>query len=83
MALAISENYLREIYNMTNEDKLDLVDLIINSMRVAKSRINISVNKRSKAWIDELEGKWGDDKSVEEMISDIKSSRTKNTSIVL
>ena len=66
MAVAISDKYLRDIYNLSNEEKLDLVDLIIKSMRVAHSKIGIS--KKSINWVDELEGKWIDSKSVDEMI---------------
>ena len=53
---------------MSNEEKLDLVDLIIKSMRVAHSKISIGISKKSKNWVDELEGKWIDSKSVDEMI---------------
>ena len=68
MAIAISDKYLRDIYNLSNEEKLDLVDLIIKSMRVAHSKINSGVRKKSLNWVDELEGKWIDSKSVDEMI---------------
>ena len=68
MAVAISDKYLRDIYNLSNEEKLDLVDLIIKSMRVAHSKIGIGIRKKSINWVDELEGKWIDSKSVDEMI---------------
>lgn len=83
MAVAISDKYLRDIYNLSNEEKLDLVDLIIKSMRVAHSKIGIGISKKSKNWVDELEGKWIDSKSVDEMISDIRSSRTNNSEVIL
>ena len=83
MAVAISDKYLRDIYNLSNEDKLDLVDLIIKSMRVAHSKIGIGISKKSINWVDELEGKWIDSKSVDEMISDIRSSRTNNSEVIL
>ena len=76
MAVAISDKYLRDIYNLSNEEKLDLVDLIIKSMRVAHSKIGIGISKKSKNWVDELEGKWIDSKSADEMVSDIRSART-------
>ena len=81
MAVAISDKYLRDIYNLSNEEKLDLVDLIIKSMRVARSKINIGVSKKSMNWVDELEGKWIDSRSADEMISDIRSARTNNSRI--
>ena len=83
MAVAISDKYLRDIYNLSNEEKLDLVDLIIKSMRVAHSKIGIGIGKKSINWVDELEGKWIDSKSVDEMISDIRSSRTNNSEVIL
>ena len=83
MAVAISDKYLHDIYNLSNEEKLDLVDLIIKSMRVAHSKIGIGISKKSINWVDELEGKWIDSKSVDEMISDIRSSRTNNSEVIL
>ena len=83
MAIAISDKYLRDIYNLSNEEKLDLVDLIIKSMRVARSKINIGVSKKSINWVDELEGKWIDSKSADEMVSDIRSARTNNSEVIL
>ena len=83
MAVAISDKYLRDIYNLSNEDKLDLVDLIIKSMRVARSKINIGVSKKSINWVDELEGKWIDSRSADEMISDIRTARTNNSEVIL
>ena len=83
MAIAISDKYLRDIYNLSNEEKLDLVDLIIKSMRLARSKINIGVSKKSINWVDELEGKWIDSKSADDMINDIRSARTKNSEVIL
>ena len=83
MAVAISDKYLRDIYNLSNEEKLDLVDLIIKSMRVAHSKINIGVSKKSINWVDDLEGKWIDSKSADEMISDIRTARTNNSEVTL
>ena len=83
MAIAISDKYLRDIYKLSNEEKLDLVDLIIKSMRVAHSKINIGVRKKSLNWVDELEGKWIDSKSADDMINDIRSARTKNSEVIL
>ena len=83
MAIAISDKYLRKIYNLSNEEKLDLVDLIIKSMREAHSKINIGVSKKSTNWVDELEGKWIDSRSADEMISDIRTARTNNSEVIL
>ena len=83
MAVAISDKYLRDIYNLSNEEKLDLVDLIIKSMRVAHSKIGIGISKKSINWVDELEGKWIDSKSADEMVSDIRSARNNNSEVIL
>lgn len=83
MSIAISEINLREIYNLSNEDKLDLVDLIIKSMKAVRSKYGIDTNGHISTWVDELEGKWIDDKSADMMIEDIKSARTRNSDIVL
>lgn len=83
MSIAISDINLREIYNLSNEDKLDLVDLIIKSMKAVRSKYGINTNGNISTWVDELEGKWIDDKSAEMMIEDIKSARTSNSDIVL
>ena len=50
MAVAISDKYLRDIYNLSNEEKLDLVDLIIKSMRVAHSKIGIGMYMLNKKY---------------------------------
>lgn len=83
MSIAISDINLREIYNLSNEDKLDLVDLIIKSMKAVRSKYGINTNGNISTWVDELEGKWVDDKSADMMIEDIKSARTRNSDIVL
>lgn len=83
MSIAISDINLREIYNLSNEDKLDLVDLIIKSMKAVRSKYGINTNGNISTWVDELEGKWVDDKSADMMIEDIKSARTSNSDIVL
>lgn len=83
MSIAISDINLREIYNLSNEDKLDLVDLIIKSMKAVRSKYGIDTSSHINTWVDELEGKWVDDKSADMMIEDIKSARTRNSDIVL
>lgn len=83
MSIAISDINLREIYNLSNEDKLDLVDLIIKSMKAVRSKYGIETSSHISTWVDELEGKWVDDKSADMMIEDIKSARTRNSDIVL
>ena len=52
-------------------------------MRVAHSKIGIGISKKSINWVDELEGKWIDSKSADEMVSDIRSARTNNSEVIL
>ena len=55
----------------------------MKSMRFARSKINVGVSKKSINWVDELEGKWIDSKSADDMINDIRSARTKNSEVIL
>ena len=45
--------------------------------------INVGNSKKSINWVDELEGKWIDSKSADDMINDIRSARTKNSEVIL
>lgn len=63
MAIAISDANLREIYSLSNEEKLDLVDLIIKSMRSATSKIKVKVAEPAHSWVEQFEGKWIDNNS--------------------
>lgn len=83
MAIAISDANLKEIYGLSNEDKLDLVDLIIRSMRSASSRMKEKTIESSESWVDQFEGKWMDSKSADEMVADLRGSRTSNSEVVL
>lgn len=83
MALSIANVNLQEIYNLSPEDKLDLVDLIIKSMKSAVSKVKTASVETEVSWVDQFEGKWVDSKSAEEMVADIRNSRTQNSSVVL
>ena len=83
MALSIANVNLQEIYNLSPEDKLDLVDLIIKSMKSAVSKVKTASVETEVSWVDQFEGKWEDSKSAEEMVADIRNSRTQNSSVVL
>lgn len=83
MAIAISDANLREIYSLSNEDKLDLVDLIIKSMRSATSKIKVKVAEPAHSWVEQFEGKWIDNKSADEMVQNLRQSRTSNSDVVL
>ena len=79
MAIAISDVSLKEIYNLSTEDKLDLVDMIIKSMKSAVTK----AKPKTSSWADQFEGKWQDSKDADEMVADIRASRTTNSSISL
>ena len=83
MAIAISETNLQEIYNLSTEEKLDLVNLIIKSIRSAASKINAKSTVSNTSWADQFNGKWIDSKSAEEMVNDLRRSRTNNTEVIL
>ena len=79
MAIAISDVSLKEIYNLSTEDKLDLVDMIIKSMKSAVTK----AKPKTSSWVDQFEGKWQDSKDADEMVADLRASRTTNSSISL
>ena len=83
MAIAISEANLKEIYSLSYEDKLDLVDLIIKSMRSAKSMLNVNRQTQDTSWVSQFEGKWADGKPADEMVADLRRSRTSNSEVML
>lgn len=83
MAIAISDSNLKEIYNLSYEDKLDLVNLIIQSMRSTTDRMKVKAIESSTSWASEFEGKWMDSKSADEMVMDLRRSRTENSEVVL
>ena len=83
MAVALSDTNLKEIYALSYEDKLDLVDLIIRSMRSATDRIKVKPADASSSWVSQFEGQWKDSKSADEMVLDLRCSRTRKSEVVL
>lgn len=83
MAIAISDSNLREIYSLSYEDKLDLVDLIIKSMRSAATKFKVKAAEPSVSWVSQFEGKWEDSKSADDMVKDLRTARTNNSEVVL
>lgn len=83
MAIAISDSNLREIYSLSNKEKLDLVDLIIKSMRSAATKFKTKAADPSVSWVSQFEGKWEDSKSADDMVKDLRNSRTCNSEVVL
>lgn len=83
MAVALSDANLKEIYALSYEDKLDLVDMIIRSMRSAANRLKVKHVDASSSWVSKFEGQWKDSKSAEEMVMDLRRSRTSNSEVIL
>jgi len=83
MAIAISDSNLKEIYGLSYEDKLDLVDLIIKLMRSATAKIKVKSAEPAVSWVDQFEGKWVDSKSADEMVAEMRNSRTINSEVAL
>lgn len=83
MAIAISDANLKEIYNLSYDEKLDLVDLILKSMRSAASMVKTKPVEAKASWVSQFEGQWKDSKSAEEMVMDLRRSRTSNSDVVL
>lgn len=83
MALTIENVNLQAIYSLSPEEKLDLVDLIIKSMKSAVSKVKTVSSENMVSWVDQFEGKWEDSRSAEDMVADIRNSRTHNSSVVL
>lgn len=83
MAIAISDSNLKEIYSLSYEDKLDLVDLIIKSIRSATNTLKVKATESPISWVSQFEGKWIDQKSADEMVNEIKQHRTSNSEVVL
>lgn len=83
MAVALSDANLKEIYALSYEDKLDLVDMIIRSMRSAANRLKVKHVDASSSWVSQFEGQWKDSKSAEEMVMDLRRSRTSNSEVIL
>ena len=76
MAIAISDVSLKDL---STEDKLDLVDMIIKSMKSAVTK----AKPKTSSWVDQFEGKWQDSKDADEKVADLRASRTMNSSISL
>lgn len=78
MAIAVSDANLKEIYNLSYDEKLDLVDLILKSMRSSARIVDVKPIETNVSWVSQFEGQWKDSKSAEEMVMDLRRSRTRN-----
>ena len=83
MAIAISNINLQDIYALSPEEKLDLIDLIVKSMKSVAAKAKGLASQKEVSWVDQFEGKWEDSRSAEEMVADIRNARTLNTPVSL
>lgn len=63
----LSAPYWSELKDLSNDVKLELISLLSSSMRHAE-----------EDWTEGFAGKWEDDRTTEEIISDIQTARNAN-----
>ena len=66
----VSAKYWSELKDLSNSVKLELITLLSSS--VAST---VSEPSNEKGWTKSFAGKWQDDRSTEEIISDIRTER--------
>jgi hypothetical protein len=66
----VSAKYWSELKDLSNSVKLELITLLSSS--VANS---VSEPSSEKGWTKSFAGRWQDDRTAEEIIEDIRSSR--------
>ena len=69
----VSAKYWSELKDLSNSVKLELITLLSSS--VANS---VSEPSSEKGWTKSFAGRWQDDRTAEEIIEDIRSSRNAN-----
>lgn len=76
--------YWNLIKNLDADMKIDLISLLSDSLRKKeKPAANNTADSFHGAWIDELAGRWEDDRTTEQIVSDIREARTSNREIEL
>ena len=65
-----SAKYWCELKDLSNSVKLELITLLSSSMSYSESESN-----EDEGWTRSFAGKWQDDRSAEDIISDIRSER--------
>ena len=70
---SLGAKYWSELKGLSNSVKLELITLLSNS--VASS---VSEPSDEKGWTKSFAGRWQDDRTAEEIIEDIRTSRNAN-----
>ena len=70
-----SAKYWSELKDLSDNVMLELITLLSSSMTVADEQ----AAPHKKGWASRFAGTWNDSRSAEEIVSDIRSARTKNT----
>lgn len=65
-----SAKYWYELKDLSNSVKLELITLLSSSMSFSESEAT-----EDEGWTKSFAGKWQDDRSAEEIISDIRAER--------
>lgn len=78
------DTYWNLIKNLDADMKIDLISLLSDSIRKKeKPAANNTADRFYGAWIDEFAGRWEDDRTTEQIVSDIREARTSNREIEL
>lgn len=69
-ASPVSAKYWSELKDLSNSVKLELITLLSSSISFSESEVT-----DEKGWTKSFAGKWQDDRSAEDIISDIRTER--------
>lgn len=76
----LQNNYLELIKNLDLRAKSELMVILANE--IASSTVNKALEIDERKIVYELAGSWKDDRTVDEMLSDIYSSRISNKKVL-
>ena len=71
----VCARYWSKLKDLSNTEKIELIALLSSSMTVADEQ----AAPHKKGGASRFAGTWNDSRSAEEIVSDIRSARTKNT----
>ena len=75
---SVSAKYWSELKDLSNSVKLELITLLSSSVASSASEAS-----NEKGWTKSFAGRWEDDRTAEEIIDDIRTSRNANIKDVL
>lgn len=74
---AASKMYWNMLKDLSSDIKLELIS------RLSASLLEKKESSETSNWVSQLAGRWEDERTAEEIIADIRSSRTSNRDIDL